>query len=233
MPDPGAQRSGGMGGRGGGGRDDIREAARTVAAIASARAAPRGALERLGAQRVSAAQSGPRGALERVAAQRAAAVRAPTVRAGSTVPQKTIAQKVYDKYLHPQKTASALLGITSQEWVDHVTKPVPGNVTINAPATAPARTRFAYASRKASDFLNKSNIRQNLSNPSLSGAGIAQLVATGLLGGLHQGWQGIQNMNDPNSPGHQFGAFDWRSYPNLVDFGGNMAGLLGFGTKVD
>ena len=219
MPEPGMGSGGarggagmGGGGRGSGGRgdrDDIREAARTVAAIASAQSAAPGALERLGAGNKFVG------------------------RPIEAAPQKTIAQKVYNKYLHPQKTASTLLGITPQEWVSHVTKPAPGNVTVNAPATAPARTRFGYASRKASDFVNKSNIRQNLSNPFTSGLGVAQLAGTGLLGALHQGWQGIQNMNDPNSPGHQFGAFDWRSYPNLVDFGGNMAGLLGFGTKVD
>ena len=68
------------GGFGGGGRGDADLAGRTVAAIASAKRAAPGALERLGAQRVSAAQSGPRGALERVVAQRAAPARAPVSR---------------------------------------------------------------------------------------------------------------------------------------------------------
>jgi len=207
MPEPGMGSGGARSGAGMGGggpdRDDVERA------IEVARQAAPGALERLAAGNKFVG------------------------RPIEAAPQKTIAQKVYNKYLHPQKAASTLLGITPQEWVSHVTKPAPGNVTVNAPATAPASTRFGYASRKASDFVNKSNIRQNLSNPFTSGLGVAQLAGTGLLGALHQGWQGIQNMNDPNSPGHQFGAFDWRSYPNLVDFGGNMAGLLGFGTKVD
>ena len=76
---------GGGGGRAEVGKDDIREAARTVAAIASASKAAPGALERLGAQRVSAAQSGPRGALGRTPTQRAEPVRAPVSRPAPVV----------------------------------------------------------------------------------------------------------------------------------------------------
>ena len=225
---------GGGGGRAEVGKDDAREAARIVAAIASANKAAPGALERLGAQRVSAAQSGPRGALGRTPTQRAEPVRAPVSRpapvvesAGSAAPQKSLAQKIYSDNVHPQKIGSALLGITPNEWVSHVTKPAPGNVAVNAPATAPASTRFNYASNKGLDFYNKSNIGQHFAsgNPFEGLLAIGQLGGSALLGGIHQGWQGIQNMNDPNSPGHQFGAFEWESYPNLVDFGGNMVGL--------
>jgi hypothetical protein len=109
----GGGRSGGGGG-GNGARDDIREAARTVSAIASARAAPRGALERLGAQRASAAQSGPRGALERVAAKRAAAERAPVSRPAPVTEsrytptnQPTTNMNIIERILSPKFNKSA------------------------------------------------------------------------------------------------------------------------------
>ena len=215
MPEPGMGSGGARGGAGmgGGGRaevgeDDVREAARIVAAIASASKAAPGALERLAAGNKFVGRP----------------IREVTVTNSSYTPP---VQKVYDQFLHPQKTAKTLLGITPQEWKSHTQNPAAGNVTVNAPMTAPASTRFNYASNKGLDFYNKSNIGQHFAsgNPFEGLLAIGQLGGSALLGGLHQGWQGIQNMNDPNSPGHQFGAFEWESYPNLVDFGGNMVGL--------
>ena len=110
---------GGGGGRAEVGKDDAREAARIVAAIASANKAAPGALERLGAQRVSAAQSGPRGALGRTPTKRATPVRAPVSRpapvvesAGTVAPinlpnQPTTNMNIIERILSPNFNKAA------------------------------------------------------------------------------------------------------------------------------